>query len=97
MSSNINELIKTTLNFFIRKFHNYKKAKNAYKRIKIKTAPKTYLRGKYSLIRLFTFCAFAWVSLCHLVLFILFCAFSAFSAFSVCEIFSLKNKKFKTA
>ena len=45
-SSNINEAIKTTLNFFIQKFHNHEKAQNAYKRIKIKNAPKKYLRGK---------------------------------------------------
>ena len=35
-SSNINEVIKTVLNTFIQKLHNHKKAKNAYKRIKIK-------------------------------------------------------------
>ena len=34
--SNINEVIKTTLNSFIQKLHNHKKAQNAYKGIKIK-------------------------------------------------------------
>ena len=71
ISSNINEAIKTTLNFFIQKFHNHEKAQNAYKRIKIKNAPKKYLRGKWSFIRLFAFCAFARMSLCLLVLLVL--------------------------
>ena len=35
-SSNINELIRVILNFFIQKFYNHKKAENAYKQIKIK-------------------------------------------------------------
>ena len=46
VSSNINEVIKTTLNSFIQKLHNYKKAQNANKLIKIKNAPKKHLRGK---------------------------------------------------
>ena len=46
MSSNINEVIKAILNFFIWKFHNHKKAQNAYKQTKIKNAPKKHLRGK---------------------------------------------------
>ena len=45
-SSNINEIIKAILNFFIQKFYNHKKAQNAYKRTKIKNAPKKHLRGK---------------------------------------------------
>ena len=48
--SNVNEVIKTILNFFIQNFHNHKKAQNAYKRIKIK---KKTSKGKivtYSLI-----------------------------------------------
>ena len=45
-SGNINEVIRAILNFFIQKFHNHKKAQNAYKRTKIKNAPKKHLRGK---------------------------------------------------
>ena len=48
-SSNINEVIKTVLNFFVfftKRFHNHKKAQNAYKRTKIKNAPKKHLREK---------------------------------------------------
>ena len=44
--SNINEVTRAILNFFIQKFHNHKKTQNAYKRIKIKNAPKKHLRGK---------------------------------------------------
>ena len=40
VGSNINEVIKTTLKFFIQKLHNHKKVQNAYKRTKIKNAPK---------------------------------------------------------
>ena len=46
VSSNINEVIRAILNFFIQKFHNHKKAQNAYKRTKIKNAPKKHLREK---------------------------------------------------
>ena len=46
MSSNINEVIRAILNFFIQKFHNRKKAQNAYKRTKLKNAPKKHLKGK---------------------------------------------------
>ena len=46
VSSNINEVIRAILNFFIQKFHNHKKAQNAYKRTKLKNAPKKHLRGK---------------------------------------------------
>ena len=46
VSSNINEAIRAILNFFIQKFYNHKKAQNAYKRTKIKNAPKKHLRGK---------------------------------------------------
>ena len=46
VSSNINEVIRAILDFFIQKFHNHKKAQNAYKRTKIKNAPKKHLRGK---------------------------------------------------
>ena len=40
VSSNINEVIKTTLNFFIQNLHNPKKAQNAYKLAKIKNSLK---------------------------------------------------------
>ena len=47
VSSNINEVIKAILNFFIQKLHNHKKTQNACKRIKIKkNAPEKHLRGK---------------------------------------------------
>ena len=39
----MNEVIKATLNSFIQKLHNHKKAQNAYKRVKIKSAPKKHL------------------------------------------------------
>ena len=39
-SSNINEVIRAILDFFIQKFHNHKKAQNAYKQTKTKNAPK---------------------------------------------------------
>ena len=42
-SSNINEVIRIVLNFFIQKFHNYKKAQNAYKRAKTKNVYKKHL------------------------------------------------------
>ena len=72
VSSNINDVIKTTLNFFIQKNHNHKKAENAYKRTKIKNAPKKHLRGKYSRIHLFVILCFC------LSVFMLFSAFNAF-------------------
>ena len=40
VSSNINEVTRAILNSFIQNFHNHKQAQNAYKRIKIKNAPK---------------------------------------------------------
>ena len=69
-SSNINEAIETILDFYS-KISQAQKAQNSYKRTKTKNAPKKHLRGKKSLIRLFAFCAFAWVSLCRLMLFVL--------------------------
>ena len=45
-STNIIEVIRAVLNFFIQKFDNHKKAQNAYKRTKIKNAPKKHLRRK---------------------------------------------------
>ena len=38
--SNVNEVTRAILNSFIQKLHNHKKAQNAYKRTKIKHAPK---------------------------------------------------------
>ena len=75
-SSNINEVIKTVLNFFVfftKRFHNHKKAQNAYKRTKIKNAPKKH-QGENN--HLFAYLRFV------------FLPFSAFGAFSACEIFS---------
>ena len=47
VSSNINEVIRAILDFFIQKFHNPKKAQNAYKRTKIKNTPKN-IQGENS-------------------------------------------------
>ena len=57
-------------------------------RTKTKNALKKHLRGKKSLICLFAFCAFAWVSLCLLVLLVLLVRAKYF-----CK---KKNKRFKT-
>ena len=46
LSSNINEVTKAILNFFIQNFHYHKKSQNAYKRTKMKNALKKHLRGK---------------------------------------------------
>ena len=46
VSGNTNGVTKAILNFFIQKFHNHKKAQNAYKRTKIKNTLKKHLRGK---------------------------------------------------
>ena len=97
VSSNINEVIRAVLDFFIQTFYNHKKAENVYKRTKIKNAPKKHLGGKQSLIHLFAFCAFAWASLCLLVLFVLFCAFFCFFWFLCMWNLFVKKKKFKTA
>ena len=43
---NINEVIRTILNFFIQKFHNRKKAQNAYKQTKMKKVYKKHLSSK---------------------------------------------------
>ena len=75
----------TILNFFILKFHNHKKAQNAYKRTKIKNAPKKHLRGK---CHLFAYLRFVLLLGCVFVPFSAFGAFGAFSAFGACEIFS---------
>ena len=46
VSSNINEVTRAILNSFIQNCHNRKQAQIAYKRTKIKNAPKKHLRGK---------------------------------------------------
>ena len=47
LSSNINEVTKAILNFFIQKFHNHKKSQNKDEKwTKMKNALKKYLRGK---------------------------------------------------
>ena len=46
VSSNKNEVTRAILNSFIQKLHNHKLAQNAYKRIKIKNAPKKHVKGK---------------------------------------------------
>ena len=88
-SSNINEVIRSVLNFFFfffftKRFYKYKKAQNRLRQTKTKkNAHKTHPGEKKSLICLFAFCAFPW--LC-------FYAISAFNAFSACKIFSWKIK-----
>ena len=61
-SSNINEVIRSVLNFlffFLQKdFTSTKKHKTAYSEQKIKITHKKHLRRKKLLIRLFAFCAF---------------------------------------
>ena len=93
-SSNINEVIRAILNFFIQEFHK-QKAQNAYKQTKIKNALKKHLRGKQSLIHLFAFLCFC------LSVFVPFSAFYAFCAFWCFLVrtkpFRKKNKEFKTA
>ena len=71
---------------------NRKKNQNAYEQRKIKSAPKKHLRGKWSLIRLFAFCAFVWYFLCFLVLLELFAVFVRVKSF--CK---KKKKEFTTA
>ena len=43
VSSNINEVIRAILNFFIQKFHSHKKVQNIYKRAKTKYVYKKHL------------------------------------------------------
>ena len=81
ISSNINEVIRSVLNFFFFFFFKkrfYKKAQNRLQRTKIKNV--TY-KGKKVTCSLIYVCAFAW--LC----FYGFSAFSAFNTFSACKIF----------
>ena len=80
-SSNMNEVVRSVLNFlffFTKIFHKHKKAQNRLQRTKIKNTYKKHLTGKKLLIRLFGFCAFTW--LC-------FYAFNVFSAFSALNSF----------
>ena len=67
-SSNINDVTREILNSFIQKFHNHKKAQNAYKRTKIKNTP--------MLICVLCFFPSVFIS------FSAFCTFCAFRAFS---------------
>ena len=60
------------------------KAQTAYRRTKIKNAPKKHLRGKIHLFAYLRFCAFAWASL-YLLRFL--CVSKK----------NKKNKEFKTA
>ena len=46
VSSNIKEVTRAILNFFIHKFHNHKNTQNAYKQTKTKNVPAKHLRGK---------------------------------------------------
>ena len=90
VSSNINEVIRAILNFFNQNFHNRKKEQNAYKRTKIKNAPKRASKGKivtYLLICVLCFCPSVFMSFSA---FGVFCAFGAFWCFclSVFEPFS---------
>ena len=50
VSSNINEVIRTILNFFIQKCNNHKKAQNAYKRTKTKNVYKNHLSSNINKI-----------------------------------------------
>ena len=50
VSSNINEVIRTILNFFIQKCHNHKKAQNDYKRTKKKNVYKNHLSSNINKI-----------------------------------------------
>ena len=77
ISSNINEVIRSVLNYFFfflqKDFTSTKKHKTAYSEQKNKrNTYKKHLRGKMLLIRLFAFCSFTW--LC-------FYDFSAFGTF----------------
>ena len=71
----MNEVIKTTLDFFIQKFHTHKSTKHL-ERTKIKNAHKKHLRGKFHLFAYLRFCDFTWLSLC------------TFSAFVACGVLS---------
>ena len=92
VSSNINEVMKTTLNLFIQ-ILTILPYSNAY------NAPKKYLWENSHLFAYLRFCAFSQVFLRRLVLLVLlmlfsaFSAFSAFCAFSACEIFLQKKIK----
>ena len=71
VSSHINEVTETILDFFIQKFDKHKKHQTLTTN-KSKNALKKHLRGKKPLIRLFAFCAFAYaLSLCLWVILVL--------------------------
>ena len=83
-SSIINEVIKSVSNFLLFFYEKILQVQKSTKPLTAnknltKKAYKKHLREKKSLIRLFVFCAFAW--LC-------FYAFSTVNAFSACKIFS---------
>ena len=82
-SSNVNEVIKTILDFFIQKFYKHK-AQNANKQTRIKNALKNIWGEKSPSFAylLLWFCSFAGLCLC---------AFGAFCAKS------FRKKEFKTA
>ena len=82
-SSNVNEVIKTILDFFIQKFYKHK-AQNANKQTRIKNALKNIWGEKSPLFAylLLWFCSFAGLCLC---------AFGAFCAKS------FRKKEFKIA
>ena len=76
--------------FWQKKILHTPKAQNRLQQTKIKNRHKKHRREKKSFIRLFAFCAFAWLHLCAFSVFSVFSAFSAISAFSaygVCRIF----------
>ena len=83
----------------------HKKHKNANKRISDCFPLTCFLSACFIFVCLFAFCIFAWLRFCAFGAFLCFwCFFVLFGAFFVlfmlfcaCEIFLLKNKKFKTA
>ena len=88
------------LYFFTKRFYTHKKYKKhktpinerKHKRQRF-YALKNHLRGRKSLIRLFTFCAFnAFCAFCAFA-WLYLCAFCAFCAFCSCKTFSLKENK----
>ena len=90
-SSNINEVIRAVLNFFFTKrFHNHKKAQNAYKRTKVKIAPKKHLRRK--IVTYLLICVFVLLpeGLCGVQCFQCFQCFQC-----VQNLFIKENKEFK--
>ena len=109
ISSNVNEVIRAVLNFFItfftKIFHTHKKAQNAYKPTKIKKAVfyglKKHLREKSCLFTYFNFCAFFSLFLVVSLCFLCFClvAYLYFLCFLCVWNLFLKKiiKRFETA